>query len=325
MRWLNFSLLVVFGGCGAPQNGNDDNAAAASAGSAGEPSLGGSGTNTESPAGAGGNSSSVGAAGGSATGTGGAPNMGSAGSKNAGGGGSSVIAGDAGHGSTVKCTAPKTALAAGAPVLKPGEWTDITPKDLVALKGTNQTMIAQGIALDPCDASTLYWGSTSFDTSKGGLFKSTDAGSTWTKLGKFDAPLHVRIDPGNNQHLYVGDGVRGATQGFWVSNDGGATWTMPQAFKDICTMVGIPSSCGMMDIYDVSVDPSDFKHVLLSFHSPWNWGDSNKGSGVLESKDGGDTWIPHGYPNQFAYGTSVDFLYNPSLGIGDSGTWMVGE
>ena len=73
------------------------------------------------------------------------------------------------------------------------------------------------------------------------------------------------------------------------------------------------------------MDPSDFKHVLLSFHSPWNWGDSNKGSGVLESKDGGDTWIPHGYPNQFGYGTSVDFLYEPSLGIGDSGTWMVGE
>ena len=32
-----------------------------------------------------------------------------------------------------------------------------------------------------------------------------------------------------------------------------------------------------------------------------------------------------GYPNQFGYGTSVDFLYEPSLGIGDSGTWMVGE
>ena len=301
MRWINFSLLVVLGGCGASQSGNDGNGAAESAGSAGEPSSGGSGSTD--PTGAGGSSNPIGGAGGSATGTGGAPNTGSAGSKNVGGGGTNAMAGDGGRGSA-KCTAQaKTALPARAPVLVPGEWTDITPKDLVPLKGTNQTMIAQGIALDPCDASTLYWGSTPFNISKGGLFKSTDAGSTWKKLGKFDAPLHVRIDPGNNQHLYVGDGVRGATQGFWVSNDGGDTWTMPQAFKDICTTVGIPSSCGMLDIYDVSVDPSDFKHVLLSFHSPWNWGDSNKGSGVLESKDGGDTWIPHGYPNQFGYGT----------------------
>ena len=86
MRWLKFSLLVVLGGCGASQNGNDDNGAR-QAGSAGEPSSGSSGTNIESPTGAGGSGNPIGAAGGSATGTGGAPNTGSAGSKNAGGGG----------------------------------------------------------------------------------------------------------------------------------------------------------------------------------------------------------------------------------------------
>jgi hypothetical protein len=327
MRWASISLLLVLGGCGASQGDNNDGAMG-HGGSAGESTPRNAGSSiASSTTGAGGNTAPAGGAGSSAPATGGSPNTGVGGMPNAGGnGGSMAMVGDGGRGAATQCTgAAKTTLPAGAPTLKPGEWTDITPKDMVPLKGTNQTMIAQGIAIDPCDVSTLYWCSTPFDTSKGGLFKSTDAGSTWKKLGNFDAPLHVRIDPGNPQHLYVGDGVRGATQGFWVSNDGGATWTMPQGFKDVCTQVGIPSSCGMFDIYDVSVDPTDFKHVLLSFHSPWSWGDANKGSGVLESTDGGETWIPHGYPNQFGYGTSVDFLYEPSLGIGNSSTWMVGE
>jgi photosystem II stability/assembly factor-like uncharacterized protein len=300
----------------------------AAAGSTGPSTSGSAGSSTSSTSGAGGSNAPTGSAGSATMGSGGNGNAGTGGAANAAGNGGSgmVTVGDGGRGTPTKCTGVvKTALPAGAPTLKPGEWTDITPKDMVSLRGTNQTMIAQGIAIDPCDVSTLYWCSTPFDTSKGGLFKSTDAGSTWKKLGNFDAPLHVRIDPGNPQHLYVGDGVRGATQGFWVSTDGGATWTMPKGFKDVCTQVGIPSSCGMYDVYDVSVDPSDFKHVLLSFHSPWSWGDANKGSGVLESKDGGESWIPHAYPNQFGYGTSVDFLYEPSLGIGDSSTWMVGE
>jgi hypothetical protein len=323
MRWVGISLIVLLGGCSASQTGNDDGEMNAAGGPSGH-----AGTVVATAAGSGGSVEALmGGAGKASPGSAGSSPVAQGGSGGAGGGngGASVSIGDGG-GQSGKCQGPaKTTLPPDAPALKAGEWTDITPKDLVALEGTNQTMIAQGIALDPCDAGTLYWESTPFDTTKGGLFKSTDAGSTWKKLGNFDAPLHVRIDPGDPRHLYVGDGVRGATQGFWVSKDGGATWTMPDGFKNVCTQIGIPSSCGMYDIYDVSVDPSDFQHVLLSFHSPWNWGDANKGSGVLESKDGGATWIAHGYPNEFGYGTSVDFLYAPSLGIGDADTWMVGE
>jgi BNR/Asp-box repeat len=214
-------------------------------------------------------------------------------------------------------------LPAGAPALQPGVWTDITPAALVQYKGTNQTMIAQGIALDPCDVSTLYWCTTPFDTTKGGLFRSRDAGATWTKVGNFDAPLHIRIDPKDSAHMYVGDGVRGATMGFWVSKDGGATWVKPKGFQALPASIGITSSSGMDDIYDIAVDPTDFNHVLLSFHSPFTWNDSNRGAGVAESKDGGETWVAYEQKGQWGYGHSISFLFAPGLGIGNSNTWLL--
>ena len=236
------------------------------------------------------------------------------------------MAGDGGRGSSAKCTAQaKTALPAGAPVLKPGEWTDITPKDLVPLKGTNQTMIAQGIALDPCDASTLYWGSTPFDTSKGGSSRAP----TPDRPGRSSANSMRRCTCGSIPAT--------TSTSTWATacavrrRDSGCRTTVePRGRCPKPSKTSVPRSASRARAACTTSTmcrwiPSDFKHVLLSFHSPWNWGDSNKGSGVLESKDGGDTWIPHGYPNQFGYGTSVDFLYEPSLGIGDSGTWMVGE
>ena len=210
-----------------------------------------------------------------------------------------------------------TALA--NPVLTPGVWTDIGPQWIA--KGAPQTMIAQGIAVDPKNPSIIYWGNTPFNTSpSGGLFKSTNAGSTWSKIGKatsptwmgndsIDEPLRIRIDPNNSQHLYVGDGVRGGSQGFFVSTDGGATFNKPQGWANI------ENSAGWIgDVYDVAVDPTDFNHVLTAGHSTGH---------IMESKDGGTTWITHAGAGWGA-GNCVKFLYNPSKGVGNSQTWLVG-
>ena len=104
-------------------------------------------------------------------------------------------------------------------------------------------------------------------------------------------PLHVRIDPNDSNHLYAGDGVRGSSPGFFVSTDGGINFVKPQGFVDALKAASI----GTDDIYEVAADPSDFKHLLLSFHSAWGWTDTkwNMDAGVLESKDGGTTWIVH--------------------------------
>ena len=222
------------------------------------------------------------------------------------------------------CREPvKSTLPPSAPALEPGVWKNITPASHLGFLGAPETMIAQGIAMDPCDTATLYWGTTPYEPDKGGLFKSRDGGGSWLKVGPFDEPLHVRIDPTDPKHLYVGDGVRGNTQGFWVSHDGGDTWAKPDGFEKVAASIGITQSSGMQDIYDIGVDPSDFNHVLLSFHSPWSWDEFDAGAGIIESRDGGDSW--NVIPRQgWAQGHSIRFLYEPELGIGDSNTWLLG-
>jgi hypothetical protein len=265
------------------------------------------------------------------SGTGGGAVGGSSGTAALGGGASggmntmSGSGGAAGTGARSQtCPQPvKSTLPSTAPALEVGVWKNITPATHLGFIGAPETMIAQGIAMDPCDTATLYWGTTPYEADKGGLFKSSDGGGSWTKVGPFDEPLHVRIDSTNPQHLYVGDGVRGETQGFWVSHDGGATWAKPEGFEKVAASIGITQSSGMQDIYDVGVDPTDFNHVLLSFHSPWSWDEFDAGAGIIESKDGGDTWNVIERQG-WGQGHSIRFLYEPELGIGDSNTWLLG-
>ena len=302
-------LMFALAGCGeqspAPLPG-----AAAGAGGNGNPGVGGSSAGSAgAPVAAAGQPPVGGASGGAVAAAGSSPGgMDSGGPK-----------------VTQKCTTPVNGtLPATAPALEVGIWKNITPASHLGLIGTPETMIAQGIAMDPCDVATLYWGTTPYQADKGGLFKTTDGGGSWTKIGPFDEPLHIRVDPTNPKHLYVGDGVRGATLGFWVSHDGGDTWAKPEGFKNFAASIGITQASGMDDIYDVGIDPTDFNHVLLSFHSPWSWDEFDLGAGVIESKDGGETWAVVGERQGWGQGHSIKFLYQPELGIGDSNTWLLG-
>ena len=158
------------------------------------------------------------------------------------------------------------------PDLKVGVWTKITPAG-VTMTAENH-VFCQGMAIDPARPSTLYLCVCAYDVSKGGLYKTTDGGATWAKVGHLDEPIHVVVDPHDSNHLYCVDGVRGSTQGFWTSTDGGNTWTMPPGF-DAATRKPV----GTRDLYSIAVDPADFRHVLVSFHSPWSGSDNCRGPG----------------------------------------------
>jgi len=204
-----------------------------------------------------------------------------------------------------------TPLLGGLPELEPGVWTDISPPG-VAFNGEPwDGTFTQGLALDPSNPATIYVGTADFDESRGGLYKSTNGGSTWTQIGPFDQATRVRVDPSDSQHLYVGVGVRGSTMGFWVSNDGGGTWAQPDGFTSI-------KDAYVSDVYDVAIDPADFNHILVASHSAWGWTNTkwNACAGVLESQDGGVTWILHP-PLDWGYGHNVWFLSN-------STTWLLG-
>jgi photosystem II stability/assembly factor-like uncharacterized protein len=211
-----------------------------------------------------------------------------------------------------------------APSLVAGQWTNISPAG-VDLSSPDTGAPRYGtsmLALDPCNTSTLY-----VSVDQLGMWKTTDAGSTWTRLGSppampnfstsvsyLDSPVGIRVDPANSKHLYATQGVRGTTLGFWVSEDGGATWNWPPGFVTI-------AKTATNDVTSLAVDPADFAHLLLSSHSPWA---GNTPAGVLESTDGGMTFVAHPPPAAWPNGTiGVNFLHDPDLGIGSARTWLI--
>jgi hypothetical protein len=107
------------------------------------------------------------------------------------------------------------------------------------------------------------------------------------------------------------------TLGFWVSHDAGATWTMPQGFIDA-------TKNATNDVTSMVVDPSNFNHILLGSHSPWG-GATQRPAGIMESKDGGNTWILHEAVSSWPNGSlGISFLYDPNTGQGNGNTWLVG-
>lgn len=270
-----------------------------------------------------------GEAGGSAIPGGGTGNPGAAGAGNTNTGGKTSAGGSdpgAGNGTSISCK-PDPGLTPDAPRLSTTEWTQISPAGFPFSDNTDAT----GFAFSPCNPSVLYLCMGAFDPANEGFFRSTNAGKSWSRVGKIPAPMngggsqlegpnHVRVNPADPQHLYVTEGVRGGTQGFWVSHDGGDTFAMPSSFANLGKANG---GIFINDVYDIAVDPTNFNHILLSHH--FGWGAQFVGdSGILESSDGGTTWIVHEPKTGWGTGHAINFLYQPEQGIGNKDTWLLG-
>jgi len=200
---------------------------------------------------------------------------------------------------------PAASFGGAPPALTPGIWANITPP----ATGFATTFGIAQMTFDPNNPNTLY---ACIDTL--GLWKSRDRGSTWAKIGTLDSPIQVEVDPGNSNHLVATQGVRGKTLGFWVSRDAGNTWAMPSGFATV-------SAATTNDVTSMSVDPSNFNHILVGSHSPWK-GLSN--AGVMETKDGGTTWVTHAPDPSWPSGSvGLNFLFDPASKQGDANTWLV--
>ena len=272
--------FVLFSGCGSANEAPGED----TAGSGGA-DVGGSNTLAGGTSSGGNGSSTGGSNAGGASSTGGSSNAGGApstgGSLNT-GGTSTGGAMNTGDGGLVTFTPPKCApgsskaLPSTAPALTVGTFVNISPPGVPF--NSTATSITQGMTIDPCNPATIY---VCVGDAQAGIYRSTDGGGTWTRIqygGGF--PVRVAVDPTDPLHIYVGDGVRGGNNGFFVTTDGGKTWKIPQAFTDFA------KTNGSFDVYHVEPDPTDFNHVLVSFHSGWKGETEN---GVIESLDGGNT------------------------------------
>src|SRR5262245_62000950 len=80
-----------------------------------------------------------------------------------------------------------TSTISGGPDLPVGEWRNISPPQVTFQQGDAATF-TQGITIDPCDSGTLYLSVSSFDVEGGnpGIYKTTNGGSSWEKVGQLD-------------------------------------------------------------------------------------------------------------------------------------------
>ncbi|HUP88334.1 MAG TPA: hypothetical protein VM100_03245 [Longimicrobiales bacterium] len=174
------------------------------------------------------------------------------------------------------------------------------------------------IAVAPSNPNIIYVGSGEGlqrpDLSVGdGIYKSTDAGVTWTHLGLRDGqqiPMIV-VDPRNPDRLFVavlGHPYGANTErGIFRSTDGGKSFQRV-LYRDENTG-GI----------EVQFDPSNADVVYAALweqrQGPWENGvTTGKGSGFYKSTDGGNTWkqIGKGLPSGDEGVGRIGFGMSPS-------------
>ncbi|HKO14915.1 MAG TPA: glycosyl hydrolase [Gemmatimonadaceae bacterium] len=149
------------------------------------------------------------------------------------------------------------------------------------------------IAVAPGDANVVYAGGGEADfredyTYGDGMYRSTDAGQTWTHLGLDDARHIARIvvDPRDADVVFVAAMGHGAgpnpMRGIFRSRDGGHTWDR---------VLFVDDSTGAIDL---AMDPKNPRILYAALwrmqRLPWGFTAGGGRSGLWKSTDGGDHW-----------------------------------
>ena len=149
------------------------------------------------------------------------------------------------------------------------------------------------IAIDQAHPDTVWVGTgepwTRNSVSVGtGLYKTTDAGDSWKRVGleKSERIGRIIIDPKNSDTVYVA-----ATGHLWDANeergvfkttDGGATWAK-------VLFVDKDTGCS-----DIAIDPQEPAIVYASMwqfrRKPYTFTSGGPGGGLYKSTDAGKTW-----------------------------------
>ncbi len=167
--------------------------------------------------------------------------------------------------------ARRSSLAAGP------SWVSLGPSEAPqgvfsgSFPGLLDSGLVNAIAIHPSDPGTIFIGPAG-----GGIWRSKDAGATWTPLTDSIGPTAIgaiAVAPSDPRRIYAGGGSGRQSLGGYApgpgllaSTDGGDTWTLTA------------SSPGG-EFWFLRVDPSN-PRILLA----------GTDKGLLRSTDGGDTW-----------------------------------
>ncbi|HTU32930.1 MAG TPA: hypothetical protein VMF66_03915 [Candidatus Acidoferrum sp.] len=170
------------------------------------------------------------------------------------------------------------------------------------------------VLIDPSNAQIVYatmwqaqegpWENGSWDGPNGGIFKSTDGGSTWTKLTNglpADAnQAHIAISRSNAQILFASVAF-GREVKLYKSEDGGASWAVatddPRPAERI----------GGGDLPEPAIDPKNPDVIYTTSIVTWRSTDGGKMWTGIRGAPGGDDyqniWINPNDPNIILLGS----------------------
>lgn len=144
------------------------------------------------------------------------------------------------------------------------------------------------ISIDKQDTKKIFTA-----TAGGGIWKSTDSGTTWGPVNDRFPSLgmgSVLIDPNNSSVVYGGfgestfNGDALEAGGLYKSTDGGANFSL------------IPSTANFKDIGEIAVQPGNSNVILLGTRA-----------GIMRTTDGGTTWTSFQTSKAF-----YNVTFNPS-------------
>ncbi|MDG1571991.1 thrombospondin type 3 repeat-containing protein [Robiginitalea sp. M366] len=178
----------------------------------------------------------------------------------------------------------KSGLAAKTPN-PTASWNSAGPGNVSEYSGRLPgTGRLNAVAIDPNNPDIWYAGAPA-----GGLWKSTNAGQTWTNLFEDFLQIGVSgiaIDPSNSNIIYVATGDDDAADSYSVgvfkSTDGGTSWNQ----------TGLnPTNTNVNTLMnEIAIDPTNSSIVWVG-----------TSSGLYKSTDGGNSWtrVQTGYISDF--------------------------
>jgi len=187
----------------------------------------------------------------------------------------------------------------------------------------NQAVVSIGdVAVAPSDPNVVWVGSGEATTSRStywgdGVYKSTDAGLTWTNMGLKESHHigRIVIDPRDPNivyvaalgHLYTENEARGV----YKTTDGGKNWVKS---------LGIVADNKNIGACDIVIDPQNPNTLYAATYDKerkdWTFNLGGPGSGIYKTTDAGRTWtkLTNGLPGGMLGRIGLDiYPKNPNI------------